>query len=52
MHIVKRDQMEWYKSWLIRAAAIVAALIVCALVTVILTHKDPIKVYATMFSGA
>ena len=52
MHIVKRDAMAWYKSWLIRAAAIVAALIVCALVTVFLTQKDPIKVYATMFSGA
>ena len=52
MHIVKRDALAWYKSWAVRAAAIVAALIVCAIVTMLMTHQNPIKVYATMLSGA
>ena len=52
IHIVKRDAMPWYQSALIRTAAIVIALILCAVVTMLLTHKDPIKVYATMIKGA
>ncbi len=51
-HIVKRTEIEWYKAWIVRAVAIVAALIVCAVVTMLLTHKDPIKVYATMLDGS
>ena len=51
-HIVKRDAMPWYAAWGIRAAAIVVALVLCALVTMLLTHKDPLKVYETMFNGA
>lgn len=51
-HISKRDSMPWYQSWAIRLGAVVIALIFCALVTMFLTHKDPIKVYATMFEGA
>ena len=51
-HIVKRDALPWQKTWLIRVGAIAAALIVCALLTVFLTHENPISVYATMFKGA
>ena len=52
VHIVKRDSLPWYKSWLIRGLAIILALLVCAVVTTLLTGEDPIKIYATMFSGA
>ncbi len=51
-HIVKRDVLPWYKSWGIRLAAIVAALIVCAIVTTITTGLNPIKVYISFIQGA
>ena len=51
-HIAKRDSVIWWKAWLIRLAAIAAALIVAALVTVFLTGENPIGVYATMIDGA
>ena len=52
IHITKRDAIPWYKAWAIRGIAIVAALIVSAVVTMLLTGEDPIKVYATIFDGA
>lgn len=52
LHIVKRGALPWYKAWAIRLAAIVIALIVCALVTMIVTGEDPIKVYATMIDSS
>ena len=51
-HIVKRSSVKWYQAWGVRIASIVAALIVCALLTMILTGKDPLKVYETMLNGA
>ena len=44
-HIAKRDTLPWYKAVLIRGGAIVLALIVCAIVTTLLTGENPIKVY-------
>ena len=51
-HIVKRDVMPWYKSWGIRAIAIVVALIVCAIITTITTGLNPFSVYASFVQGA
>ena len=51
VHITKRDSMIWYKAWLVRAVAIIAALIVCALVIVFLTGYNPIEVYSAMIKG-
>lgn len=51
-HIARRDSVVWWKAWLIRAGAIVAALLVCALITVLLTGLNPIGVFATMLDGA
>ncbi len=51
-HIVKRKSLPWYAAWGIRAAAIILALLVCAVVTTLLTGQDPIKVYATIVRGA
>ncbi len=51
-HIVKREPMAWYKSLLVRALAVIAALIVSAVVITILTEKNPIAVYKTMINGA
>ncbi|MBR4703497.1 MAG: ABC transporter permease [Oscillospiraceae bacterium] len=51
-HISKRASIPWYISWAIRAAAIVAAMLVCALVTMLLTGADPIRIYVTIFQGS
>ena len=51
-HISKRDVLPWYQAMLIRGAAIVLALIVCALVTMLLTGENPISIYGTIFYGA
>ena len=51
-HIVKRDTLPWYQAWGIRAVAIVLALLLCALITTLCTHLNPLKVFGTMFSGA
>lgn len=51
-HISKRGAMPWYKAWAIRLGAIVAALLMCALVTTVTTGENPIAVYAAMINGA
>ena len=51
-HIAKRPEIVWYKAWSIRIASVVAALVVSAIVTVLLTGENPLNVYATMFEGA
>lgn len=51
-YIAKRDAIEWWKAWLIRIAAVVAALLVAGLVTLALTGLNPISVYKSMFFGA
>lgn len=52
IHISKRKALPWTAAWGIRLAAILIALIVCALITMITTGLNPLQVYATMFSGA
>lgn len=51
-HMVKRDALPWQKTWLIRGIAIVAALVVCGIVTMVLTGLNPIEVYASIVRGA
>lgn len=51
-HIVKRGALPWYQAWGIRAAAIVLALLFCALVTSLTTGENPLQVYLTMIYGA
>ena len=51
-HIVKRDDIVWWKGWLIRAISVFLALVVCGIITVFLTDLNPIEVYVTMLQGA
>lgn len=51
-HIVKRDALPAKKAWGIRLIAIVAALIVCAVLTTALTGDNPLSVYGTIVKGA
>ena len=52
IHITKRKAMPWQQAWLIRLISIVAALVVCAIITTAATGLDPLSVYGTMLEGA
>ena len=51
-HIVKREQTVWYKGLAIRAAAVLLALVVSGIVITLLTDKNPLAVYKSMWNGA
>lgn len=51
-HLVKRSQLAWYRAWGIRAAAILASLLFCALIVIALTGDDPLAIFVTMIKGA
>ena len=51
-HIVRRPTIPWYRSALVRLAAILLALLLCGLITTVLTGLDPVEVYKTIFTGA
>ena len=52
IHLTKRDGVSLREAILVRVIAILAALIVCAVLTIILTGDNPIEVYATICKGA
>lgn len=52
LHITKRKEMGWQQAWLVRIASILAALIVCALVTMATTGLDPLSVFGGILEGA
>ena len=51
-HVVKRDEMKKQQEWLVRGIAILFALILCAVITTVLTGDNPIAVYKSIFMGA
>lgn len=51
-HVVKRDSIPQLNSWIIRIGSIIMALIVCGIITMVVTKENPIQVYATMVEGA
>ena len=51
MHIAKRDNLPAWKAWLIRGAAIAIAILLCALITFLITKMNPITVVDKMFKG-
>ena len=51
-HISKRDDIVWWKAWLIRIVSVIIALVVCGILTVALTDLNPLSVYGTMIQGA
>ncbi len=52
LHIVKRDGLPWHRALLIRAAALLLSLCVCAVVIFALTGMNPLEVYKAYVSGA
>ncbi len=51
-HIIKRDDIVWWKAWIIRIISVLLALIVCGFVTISLTDLNPLEMYKTMVEGA
>lgn len=52
IHITRRKNISRSKEWAIRLGSILIALIVCAILTTVMTHLNPFSVYATMWDGA
>ena len=52
VHIVKRGALPWYGSWGIRGGAILIALIVCGVITSVVTGENPLQVYVAIFKGS
>ena len=51
-HIVKRSTVPMWKSWPIRLIAILAAFLVCGILTFLLVGKNPLDMYSSMFRGS
>lgn len=52
VHISRRGELHWYKSWMIRGCAIVLSLLVCAVITMLTTGENPLKVFGTIFEAS
>ena len=52
LYVTRRDQIPLGRAILIRVIAILLALIVCSVVTRVLTGDDPLSIYATILHGA
>ncbi len=50
-HVVKRHSIPFHKSMIIRIAAVVAALIVCSVLSIILIGAGPFDYVETLFKG-
>jgi len=51
-HVAKRAALPWYKTWAIRGAALLLALVLCGVITSLVTGEDPIAVYGAMWKGS
>ena len=52
IHITKRKMIPKKQEWAIRLGGILAALIVCAIITTLTTHLNPFAVYGAMWEGS
>ena len=51
-HIAKRSAVPWAKVWAIRGFALLLALLVCAVITSLVTGENPLQVYAAIWEGS
>ena len=51
-HVAKRAALPWYKSWAIRGAALLLAMILCGVLTSLVTKLNPLDVYAAIWKGS
>lgn len=52
VYITKRGELSKIKTILIKAAVILAGVLCCAIITMILTGENPLKVFSAMFKGS
>lgn len=52
MRISKRDGLIWWKSWLVRVAAVALALVLCSIIIILITGYNPVQVYSAMVRGS
>ena len=52
LHIVKRPGIPVWKSWSIRLIAILAAFLVCGIITFLMVGENPLDMYSAMFKGS
>lgn len=52
MRISKRDGLIWWKSWLVRVAAVALALVLCSVIIILITGYNPVQVYSAMIRGS
>ena len=50
-HVVKRDAIPWWQGMAIRVIAVVAALLLCSLLSVLLIDAEPFEFVTTLFEG-
>ena len=51
-HVSKRSALPWYAAWAIRGGAILLALLLCGVITTMVTGIDPLAVYKAIFEGS
>ena len=51
-HVAKRAALPWYRSWAIRGAALLLALLLCGVITSMVTKLNPVSVYAAIWKGS
>ena len=51
-HVAKRPALPWYKSWGIRAGAVILSLAVCSIVTMLTTGENPLGVFGAIFDAS
>lgn len=52
LRISKRDGLIWWKSWLVRVAAVALALVLCSVIIILITGYNPVQVYSAMIRGS
>ncbi|MBQ3094213.1 MAG: ABC transporter permease [Clostridia bacterium] len=50
--ISKRATLDWWKAWLIRGVAILAALLVVGVLSSLITKANPFEIYSLIFEGS
>ena len=51
-HVLKRGLLPWYKVWAIRGGGLLLAILVCGLITTLVTKQNPIAVYGAIINGS
>ena len=51
-HISKRAALPWYRTWAIRGGALLLAMVLCGVITSLVTGENPFQVYAAIYKGS